>query len=157
MDANMITVDNILHMARSAGVTVLVDGYDLVLEHDANPPADLVAICRRFKPELVRALRMRQAEQHGLVARWINEHFVSSPSGVCTHCGDGLRSGDDFVRLFVGSDQGEVHASCHSAWRAEREAEARRALRLDHDENYPNLNWAKSEVRHEPRRETDDA
>ena len=127
----MMTVDDVLRMANSAGVTVLVDGYDLVLEHDADPPANLVAMLRHFKRELVSALRMRQAEQRSLIMQWVNDHFTSSPPGVCAHCGDGQRSEDPFVLLFVGNDRGEVHASCHQAWLAEREAEARKALGLE--------------------------
>jgi hypothetical protein len=126
-----MTFDNVLRMAKLAGVTVRVDGYDLVLEHDTEPPRDLVAMFRRFKPELVSALRMRQAEQRSLVTQWINDHFTSSPAGVCAHCGGGPRPDDPFVMLFVGGDRGDVHSSCHSTWLAEREAEARRALQLD--------------------------
>jgi hypothetical protein len=126
----MMTVDDVLRMASSAGVSVLVDGYELVLEHDVDPPANLVAMLRHFRSELVSALRMRQAEQRGLITQWVNDNFTSSPAGVCTHCGDGPRSEDPFVLLFVGNDRGEVHSSCHSTWLAEREVEARTALRL---------------------------
>jgi hypothetical protein len=124
----MMSVDDVLRMARSAGVTVLVEGYDLVLEHDDDPPANLVAMLRRFKPELLSALRMRQADQRSLIAQWINDHFISSPPGVCAHCGGGEQADDKFVLLFVGNDRGDVHASCHAAWLAEREAEASAAL-----------------------------
>jgi hypothetical protein len=126
----MMTVDDVLRMANSAGVSVLVDGYDLVLEHDDDPPANLVAMLRHFKPELVSALRMRQAEQRSLITQWVNDNFTSSPVGVCAHCGDGPRSEDPFVLLFVGNDRGEVHAACHSAWIAQQEAQARSALGL---------------------------
>ena len=127
----MRTVDEVLRVAESAGVTVLVEGYDLVLEHEADPPPNLVAMLRHYKPELVSALRMRQADQRSLIIQWINDHFASSPPGVCAHCGDGPRPDDPFVLLFVGNDRGEVHASCHATWLAEREAEARRALRFN--------------------------
>ena len=127
----MRTVDDVLRVAKSAGVHVLVEGYDLVLEHEADPPPNLVAMLRHYKPELVSALRMRQAAQSSLITQWVNDHFVSSPSGVCAHCGDGPRPEDPFVLLFVGTDRGEVHSSCHSIWITEREAEARKALGLD--------------------------
>jgi hypothetical protein len=127
----MMTVDDVLRMANSADVTVFVEGYDLVIEHDVDPPANLVAMLRRFKPELVSALRMRQAEQRSLVTQWINDHFISSPLGVCAYCGGGERADDQFVLLFVGDDRADVHASCHQAWREAREAEARSALRID--------------------------
>ena len=124
----MRTVDDVLRVAKSAGVHVLVEGYDLVLEHEADPPPNLVAMLRHYKPELVSALRMRQAAQSSLITQWVNDHFVSSPSGVCVHCGEGPRSEDPFVVLFVGNDRGEVHASCHEAWQAERKREAMTAL-----------------------------
>jgi hypothetical protein len=127
----MMTVDDVLRMANSADVTVFVEGYDLVIEHDVDPPANLVAMLRRFKPELVSALRMRQAEQGSLVTQWINDHFISSPLGVCAYCRGGERADDQFVLLFVGDDRADVHASCHQAWREAREAEARSALRID--------------------------
>jgi hypothetical protein len=65
----MMTVDDVLRMAKAAGVTVLLDGYDIVLEHDTDPPPNLVTMFRRFKPELVSALRMRQADQRNLITR----------------------------------------------------------------------------------------
>jgi hypothetical protein len=93
-------------MAKSAGVTVLVDGFDLVLENGTDPPPHLVAMFRRFEPEIVSALRMRQAEQRSLIAQGINERFKSSPAGVCARCGKGARAEDSFVRgvtVFTGS------------------------------------------------------
>ena len=35
------------------------------------------------------------------VQRWINDHFIASPPGVCAHCGGGERAGDPFVIMFV--------------------------------------------------------
>jgi hypothetical protein len=127
----MMRVDDVLRMATSAGVTVQLEGSNLVLEYDVDPPANLVGMLRRFKPELVSALRTRQAEQRSLIVQWINDHFVSSPPGVCAHCCGGERSDDPFVILFVGNDRGDLHASCHATWLTAREAEARRALGMD--------------------------
>ena len=127
----MRTVDDVLRVAKSAGVIVLVEGYDLILEHEADPPPHLVAMLRHYKRELVSALRMREAEQRSLITQWVNDHFASSPLGACAHCGDGPRSEDPFVLLFAGNDRGEVHSSCHPTWLAEQEAAARRALRID--------------------------
>jgi hypothetical protein len=127
----MRTVDNVLRVAKSAGVNVLVEGYDLVLEHEADPPPKLVAMLRHYKPKLVSALRMRQADQRSLITQWVNDHFASSPPGVCAHCGDGERAEDPSVLLFVGTDRGEVHSSCHSTWLAQREAKARKVLGLE--------------------------
>ena len=126
-----MTVTEALQLARSQGVEVTLDGDDLVLQAEAAPPLGLLAILGRGKWDIVAALRLREAEERRRIVQWVNDHFASSPPGICAHCGDGLRSDDSFVLLFVGNDRGEVHASCHSAWLAEREAEARRALRLD--------------------------
>ena len=130
MDSAVMTVEEALALARRHGVKVALDGNDLALEADAPPPAGLLAILGRGKWDIVAALRQREAEERRRIVQWVNDNFRSSPPGVCAHCGDGPRSDDAFVRLFVGSDQGEVHASCHSAWLAAREVQARRALGL---------------------------
>ena len=126
-----MTVEEALELARRHGVNVMLDGDSLHLEADAPPPNGLLAILGRGKWDIVAALRLREAEERRRIVQWVNDHFASSPPGVCAHCGEGPRSEDPFVLLFVGNDRGEVHASCHSAWLAEREAEARRALRID--------------------------
>jgi hypothetical protein len=59
----MLTVDDVLRMAAAAGVTVKVKGFDLVVEHSVDSPVDLLLMLRRYKPELVSALRMRQANE----------------------------------------------------------------------------------------------
>jgi hypothetical protein len=126
-----VTVDEALGLARAYGVRVTLDGNDLTLEADAAPPQGLLAILGRGKWDIVAALRLREEEERRRVVHWVNDHFTSSPAGVCAHCGGALRSKDPFVALFVGSHRADVHSSCHSAWRAEREAEARRALGLE--------------------------
>jgi hypothetical protein len=125
-----VTVTEALELARLQGVEVTLDGDDLVLKAEAAPPPGLLAILGRGKWDIVAALRLREAKERRSIVQWINDHFISSSPGVCVHCGDGERVDDNFVRLFVGTDRGEVHGSCHSTWLAERAAEARRALRL---------------------------
>jgi hypothetical protein len=131
VEASAVTVTEALELARSQGVEVTLDGDELVLEAEVAPPPGLLAILGRGKWDIVAALRLREAEERRSIVQWVNDHFASSPPGVCAYCGDGPRSEDLFVLLFVGNDRGEVHASCHPAWLAQREAEARRALRLD--------------------------
>jgi hypothetical protein len=128
-----VTVTEALELARSQGVEVTLDGDDLVLEAQAAPAPGLLAILGRGKWDIVAALRLREAEERRRIVQWVNDHFAASPPGVCAHCGDGPRSEDPLVLLFVGSDRGEVHASCHPAWLAAREAEARGALGLGID------------------------
>jgi hypothetical protein len=126
-----VTVDEALKLARDCGVRVTLDGNDLALQADAPPPPRILAILGRGKWDIVAALRQREAEDRRRVVQWINNRFKSSPRGICAHCGEGARPEDRFISLFVGSDSGEVHASCHPVWRAEREAEARKALGLE--------------------------
>jgi hypothetical protein len=125
-----MTVEEALELARRHGVNVMLDGDSLHLEADTPPPNGLLAILGRGKWDIVAALRLREAEERRRIVQWVACHFASSPPGVCVHCGDGERAEDPFVFLFVGNDRGEVHSSCHSTWLAEREAEARKALRL---------------------------
>jgi hypothetical protein len=131
LECPAVTVDDALQLARDHGVRVRLDGSDLALEADAPPPQGLLAILSRGKWDIVAALRQREAEERRRIVEWVNDRFSSSPIGVCAQCGGGPRSEDPFVLLFVGNERGEVHASCHAAWLAEREAEARRALRLE--------------------------
>ena len=123
-----MTVTEALQLARSQGVEVTLDGDDLVLKAEVAPPPRLLAILGRGKWDIVAALRLREAEERRSIVQWVNNHFASSPPGVCAHCGEAERSEDPLVLLFVGNDRGEVHASCHPTWLAEREAEACRAL-----------------------------
>jgi hypothetical protein len=128
VEASAVTVTEALELARSQGVEVTLDGDDLVLKAEAAPPPGLLAILGRGKWDIVAALRLREAEERRRIVQWVNDHFRSSPASVCAHCGGGERADDPFVLLFVGTDRGEVHSSCHPTWLAEREAEACRAL-----------------------------
>jgi hypothetical protein len=62
----MLTVDDVLRMAKAAGVTVRVKGFALILEHDVDSPVDILLMLRRYKPELVSAVRMREAIERSL-------------------------------------------------------------------------------------------
>lgn len=139
----MTTVDDVLRRAETAGVALVIEGESLALDHDGELPSDLVAEIKRFKPEIVSTLRRREAvalahnrqrrevEERRAIQFWINDHFEDTPPGVCMHCG-GLRlAGDPFVKMFVGSARGDVHASCHPAWLKARQDEARKALGLE--------------------------
>jgi hypothetical protein len=126
-----MTVDEALELARRHGVEVRLDGNDLALEADAPPPPGLLAILGRGKWDIVGVLRGREAEERRRIVAWVNDNFSASTPGICAHCSGGPRPDDQFVALFVGADRADVHSSCHSAWRAEREAEARKALGLE--------------------------
>ena len=130
-----MTVTEALQLTITLRVEVTLDGDDLVLKAEAAPPPGLLAILGRGKWDIVAALRLREAEERRRIVQWVNDHFTPSPPGVCAHCGDGSRSKDPFVLLFVGNDRGEVHASCHSAWIAQQEAQARSARSGEQDQS----------------------
>ena len=125
-----MTVDEALDLARSHGVEVRLStaGNGLHLEARAEPPPRLLAILGCGKWDIVAVLRQREAEERRRITQWVADNFTSSSAGFCALCGGGPRPDDPFVLLFVGSDRADVHSSCHSAWRAEKEAEARKAL-----------------------------
>ena len=125
-----MTVEEALELARRHGVNVMLDGDSLHLEADTPPPNGLLAILGRGKWDIVAALRLREAEERRRVIQRIADNFTPSPPGVCAHCAEGARVADPFVLLFANDDRADIHSSCHSAWWAKREAEARSALGL---------------------------
>ena len=122
-----------LELARSYSVEVRLNaaGNGLDLEVETDPPHALVNILTHTKHDIVAVLRQQEIDRRRpLITRWINDHFTSTPPGVCRHCGDGAREGDIFVRLYCGDDSGDVHASCQQAWRKSEETRAHAALGL---------------------------
>ena len=117
---------DVIRIARAAGANLMVDGSSLVLEGE-SPPPQVFDMLRAHKPEI---LELLQAERRAVV-RYIANHFQSSPPGRCAVCGDGKREDDPFVLVFVGEDRADLHASCHPAWVAQQEAEARVALGIE--------------------------
>jgi hypothetical protein len=98
-----------------------------VLEAESPPPPQVFDMLRARKPEI---LELLQAERRA-VLRHIADHFQSSPLGQCAHCGGDRRADDPFVTIFVGEDRADIHASCHPAWIAGQEANARAGLGID--------------------------
>ena len=127
MDRSDMSVAEALKAARAVGIHVEIDGDSIVLEAEQAPPAQILDTLRAHKPEI---LELLQAERRA-VLRHIADHFQSSPLGQCAHCGGERRADDPFVTIFVGEDRADIHASCHPAWIAEQEANARVALGID--------------------------
>jgi hypothetical protein len=123
-----ISAVDALRLARRSGFKLGVDGDDIAFEvHDYPTAHPIIDFLRRHKPEIVDLLR----GERRAVVRWIADNFRSSPIGQCALCGDGKREDDPFVLVFVGEDRADLHASCHPAWLAEQEAEARVALGIE--------------------------
>jgi hypothetical protein len=118
----------VLKAARAAGVVAMLDGPSLALKAEREPPPQMVDLLRAHKPQILELLR---AERRAII-QYLNAHFRPSPLGRCAHCGWGVSfERNPFVTVFVGEDRADVHASCHPAWLAEREAEACVALGLE--------------------------
>jgi hypothetical protein len=122
-----VSAAEILRAAHNAGVRVIVDGDDLVLEAVSPPPRSVLDALRAWKPEIVET---RRSERRAVIA-WINDHFKTSQLGECAYCGGAARTGDPFIALFVGGDRAEIHASCHPGWLARQEADALAALDIE--------------------------
>ena len=122
-----------LELARSYDVEVRLNaaGNGLDLEVDFDPPQALINILARAKRDIVAALHQQEIDRRRpLITRWINDHFTSTPLGVCRNCGEGAREGDGFVRLHCGDDSGDVHTSCQPTSQEAEEARAHAALGL---------------------------
>ena len=52
-----MTAAHVLEKARSAGLDITCDGWDLVLEAASTPPPDLIEMLVRYKPALVELLK----------------------------------------------------------------------------------------------------
>jgi hypothetical protein len=123
-----ISATDALKLARRNGFKLGVDGDDIAFEVPDYPIAyPIIDILRQQKTEIVDLLR----DERRAVVRWIADNFRSSPIGQCALCGDSKREDDPFVLVFVGEDRADLHASCHPAWPAEQEAEARVALGIE--------------------------
>lgn len=97
-----------------------------MLEADSPPSSSVVDALRTHKDEV---LDLRHGERWAII-KWINDHFKSSPPGICGYCGGDKRDDDPFVLVFVGEDRADFHASCHPIWLAEQEEKARVGLAL---------------------------
>jgi hypothetical protein len=128
-----VTANQAIELARSYSVEVRLNaaGDGLELEVETDPPQALINILSRAKQDIVATLRQREIDRRRpLITHWINDHFTSTPTDICRHCGEGEREVDAFVRLYCGDDSGEVHASCQQAWQKAEQARARAALGL---------------------------
>ncbi len=123
-----ISATDVLKLARRNGFKLGVDSDDIAFEVPDYPIAyPIIDVLRQQRTEIVNLLR----EERRAVVRWIADNFRSSPIGQCALCADGKREDDPFVLVFVGEDRADLHASCHPAWLAEQEAEARVALGIE--------------------------
>jgi hypothetical protein len=141
----------------AAGVSVEVDGDDLVLEASAPPPAAVLERLSRDKAGIVALLRAANdwravfeekvafGEQHGGLPRveaevravdcciieWLNRHPTRSSPNCCCWCG-GMEREDNVLLPFGVESAGHawLHSACWRPWYEHRKAEAAAVLRL---------------------------
>jgi hypothetical protein len=150
---------DVLRAAHAAGVRVMADCENLVLEARAEPPQSLLDALSRHKLAILALIQGGWSAEHwrayfencsaiaesnhGLpraeaearasaycVIEWLNQHPAPSPPGRCARCG---RS--ESLRAIVlpfGTEPGThtwLHAECWPAWHRARRPEAIAALR----------------------------
>jgi hypothetical protein len=115
-----------LRAGRTAGIQFRVAGETLNLEAAAPPPVGVLDLLSECKTEIIDLLR---EERRGVVM-WVNDHFQSSPPGICGHCFAGTREDDSFVVVFVGECRGDFHPECFGVWLEQQEEKARIALEV---------------------------
>jgi hypothetical protein len=135
-----------LRIAHAAGVTVIIDGEDLVLEANTEPPRAVLDALSRNKLSILELLqparaiwtaeqwrayfdkrcriatselRRSEAELHAIgccVIEWLNQHPAPSPPGRCAWCG--RSEARSSVVLPFGTEPG-THAWLHAeCWSA---------------------------------------
>ena len=139
-----------LSAARAAGVTVTLNGENLVLEANAEPPQAVLHVLAHHKHAIVALLRSGQngwtAEDwrarwdelrvkaeigafNSCIAEWLNRNPSPSPAGCCTWCGKAETPSATVLPFGAGEHHAWLHAECWRAWHQSRRAEATAALR----------------------------
>jgi hypothetical protein len=115
--------------ARGFKVRLNPAGDGLILWPGDEPPADLVALIKGAKPQIVAAL---QAER-GRINRWIADRLIDWPPTSCLNCRKPIVAGQPWAVVANGEVSARFHEACHVQWLAEQETLARKALGLLHE------------------------
>jgi hypothetical protein len=139
-----------LHAARAVGVTVTLNGENLVLEANAEPPQAVLHVLAHHKRGIVALLRSGQdgwtAEAwrarfdelrakaevgafNSCIAEWLNRNPSPSLAGRCAWCGKAETSRAMVVPYGAGEHHAWLHAECWPSWHQSRRREAAMALR----------------------------
>jgi hypothetical protein len=153
-----MTAVDALNAAHVAGIRVIVDDGDLVLEASAVPPQELIDLLAHHKADIVTLLYAGDSwsseewkiffeERAGhfefdchprtdkhfewCLVEWMNRHPAPSPASRCAWCGrDETRYA---IILPYGTEPGThtwLHSECWSHWHEARRAKAIKALTL---------------------------
>ncbi len=128
-----------LRMAQESGVRLCLDGVDLVLRADREPPQQVMNGIRRHKAEIVTLLALHDYAGHRdlpeirtlerQVVEWLNANLETSDPGICAECAECDRP--EHVVVPFGTDgHGHtwLHPECWEAWHQRRRAMALDAL-----------------------------
>lgn len=116
---------DVAEKARRCGVSLALNDTltGLSLCADSAPPQEIVDLVRDARDLLVAHLQQKRA-----IRAWINDGFRAGQPGVCMHCGGYWLAGELTITVCCGDDYGNLHNACWSAWEAEQDWRARRAL-----------------------------
>jgi hypothetical protein len=112
--------------ARGFRVGLNRTGDGLILWPGDDPPADLVDLIRRAKPEIVAVLHA----ERGRINRWIANQLIDWPPISCLNCRKPIVPGQLWTAVSNGEAVARFHEPCHPEWLAQQETLARKALGL---------------------------
>jgi hypothetical protein len=139
-----------LRAARAVGVTVTLNGENIVLEADAEPPRPVLDVLARNKRAILALLEsgrdgwtaadwrarfdeLRAKAEVGAfnscIAEWLNRNPSPSLAGRCAWCGKAETPSAMVVPYGAGEHHAWLHAECWRAWHESRREEATLALK----------------------------
>jgi hypothetical protein len=121
-----MTAAEVLALAKARGVTIKLDGDGLEIIADRQPDRDLLDAIAGCKPQIVAVLQ----KERRCINRWIASRIITWPSDRCLHCKGPITPGSKWILVAARDDRARFHEPCHSAWLAQQETLARKALGL---------------------------
>jgi hypothetical protein len=123
-----VTAEDILAKAKAEGVdvalTVTGDGLELLTVGD--PPPHIFALLKDAKTEIILRLQMERR----MISHWVADTLIDWPQDSCLQCRKRILVGHAWVDVTNGDARARFHRECEPAWRADREALARKTIGL---------------------------
>ena len=117
---------DIVEKARRCGVILTLNDSEtgLSLSADSAPPQEIIDLIRNARDVVVRHFKQQRA-----IRAWIDENLTTANPDVCLGCGGLWLADDESIYLIkCGAKDGFVHENCSTAWDAEQDRQARKAL-----------------------------
>jgi hypothetical protein len=123
-----VTAEQILAQAHAKGVDVVLTapGDGLELLSAGEPPPHIVALLKDAKTEIISRLQMERR----MINHWVADTLIDWPQDSCLQCRERILVGRAWIDVTNGDARARFHRECEPAWRAEREALARKTIGL---------------------------